>query len=861
MALRAAPTGQNKSYPTGTDKVGGALDWARKIIAGGFWRFKAAGDGRAVLTTTPGTDIFTSNGGIGYTTTNQAWATNIANSWYNPSAWFQLQELATSGGTPTGREIILQRSPTASAGADKFLIIAVAVTGFTGTPTSTSPPTGGTIQFMNGSTAFNSAPTTFFASSQAVINGNSTIIWHFFDSDAPCGTTGNVSPVGFVAYDSTNVTSGTLDAAFFYESLVDAAAADTHPIVVTGHHGVTSPIFGSSFAANAGSFYTAGTVRTFVWDTTNSAWLRANCEPRVAPNGLTYPNLGSPNGYNLDADGFYTVYPCCIEMGNSGASPTYKGFCETIGLISAVSAAFDYPIQIKTVDLRTWIVFGAQFLAPWPNITTAPTGAAQESSTGVFKHRREHGITDTTAPTVTISPAPGAIATTQALTVDCTDALAGLAGYVIDIDYTTLDLREAVGSTGSTGGAFTVDDHFDGAVVESNITNGKRLVFSRDIGWPDGFIARVRAFDKAGNITSVSQTYTLTASSSPSVSNISPASGSAVGVTQAIAFRVSDPTQLAVERVDVVLASGVRETAWTGTAFSSPYSAGSSRSTIVANKTFDYSIVRAPGWPTAFDVVVISRDADGNVVTTTLNYTLSATNLPTVTNISPASGSSIAPTASSGFRVSDPTGLNLKQVFALRASGKQEVVYDGSAFASVYSTSTLTPIVAGKTFDFTIIRTGGWPEDTSLVVKLVDLDGNVVSTTIVYTINVSSVPSVSNVSPANLATINATDTVNFRVSDATGLMLYLILAKYPSGKKEVVHDGSNFSTANFSTGVRSVISAGKTYDFAVTRTPGWPEPPSFDIMMVDSDGNFVTVTLSYSLSATYLPTIGPVTIT
>lgn len=94
---------------------------------------------------------------------------------------------------------------------------------------------------------------------------------------------------------------------------------------------------------------------------------------------------------------------------------------------------------------------------------------------------------------------------------------------------------------------------------------------------------------------------------------------------------------------------------------------------------------------------------------------------PTISNVSPASGSAITANQAISFDVEDETNLTAVWVAVhFPATDAYEVVWDGSAFSEQYAGSTADAIADGLSFSVT--RTGGWQWAPEIVVK--GYDGN-----------------------------------------------------------------------------------------------------------------------------------------
>lgn len=99
---------------------------------------------------------------------------------------------------------------------------------------------------------------------------------------------------------------------------------------------------------------------------------------------------------------------------------------------------------------------------------------------------------------------------------------------------------------------------------------------------------------------------------------------------------------------------------------------------------------------------------------------------PVITAISPSLGSPLQPSTPLVVRSTDETGLAVHRLFATFAGVPySEVVYDGTNFVQPYAQfSTVTEIVPGKEYEFTVQRTGGWIGAVALNALAVDTSGN-----------------------------------------------------------------------------------------------------------------------------------------
>lgn len=97
---------------------------------------------------------------------------------------------------------------------------------------------------------------------------------------------------------------------------------------------------------------------------------------------------------------------------------------------------------------------------------------------------------------------------------------------------------------------------------------------------------------------------------------------------------------------------------------------------------------------------------------------------PTVSNISPAPGSTLGPATHVSFDVTDNLGGLRRVAVGVTAVGLQtrEMPHDGTSFAANYGGSTRTSIANG--FHYDLVRAGGFPSFPSITVYAVDTSGN-----------------------------------------------------------------------------------------------------------------------------------------
>lgn len=115
------------------------------------------------------------------------------------------------------------------------------------------------------------------------------------------------------------------------------------------------------------------------------------------------------------------------------------------------------------------------------------------------------------------------------------------------------------------------------------------------------------------------------------------------------------------------------------------------------------------------------------VLETVDDTTSSDTTAPAIINLVPVAGASISRTQTITFSVVDAALAAVVTVsIGVQYPGNTaEWVYNGTSFFSPFDTSsTVTPRGDGG-FDFSITRTGGWPDFPTFHVIPVDAEGNV----------------------------------------------------------------------------------------------------------------------------------------
>ena len=95
-------------------------------------------------------------------------------------------------------------------------------------------------------------------------------------------------------------------------------------------------------------------------------------------------------------------------------------------------------------------------------------------------------------------------------------------------------------------------------------------------------------------------------------------------------------------------------------------------------------------------------------------------------------------------------------------------------------------------------------------------------------------PVVGNFLPAGNASIEATDPIQFDVTDDQGSFARIIVTVTLAGVTEVVHDGSQFRGLYAGLSARTLITNG--FRFKVARQGGWTASPTFETFANDLAG-------------------------
>lgn len=721
----------NKSIAGGQDCMGAILlTWARALVATPYYRFAGMGDGLAALTTTPGADIFTANGGLGYKTSG-AWNTAAANSFSNPLAWFRLQKLDALG-LPTGKEIGVQRGSGTASGNDRFNVVAFSKAGWSGVPTAS-------VFFPTGSynSMWEPGPTNVFGGIGSNLTagggylGSSTSLILHWNIWVPDGlSAGNIAPT-FLKWDVGTTAQGF----FAIEAFKHIAPADTDPFMVLGGDG--NAWGAQSLAQNPTMWSTTG-APCWSWDKTGA---RIRCMPdKLLDFNGARPTNNTP--MTSEAGNTYNVHPMGYMLATAGGANSWKGYAENLefllpGSASMLNQASFHALVADAVEPPRLSIGNAAL--PW-RVGTTPLSTPGNFTT--LRTALPSPAIDTTAPVIaTPSPAPGAIGTTQALTVNVTDDM-GLSRVIISVDYSTPDRHEkAFDGKDAVAG---YDGEYDANSTVTAIAGGYAYALRPDGGWRGAFTLRITAIDQGGNVQTAAHAYTLLQSSQPSVSNISPPASSAIAANDAISFRTQDQTGILRDEVFIEFPNGQREVVWTGSAFTEGYE-DSTRTIVSAGKTYDYTIrrwnlgpeplvlgARTFGWSGAPTVIASVVDLDGNIADAAWSYTLTSDAAPQVT-ITPSSGSELDEGQLVQVDITDTVGLLLFFISVQYESGPPLVVWDGQQLTEGFRVNgSDTPITDGTRV--IVLPDDGWIAPFILRASAIDSDGHLVQSEATFTL-------------------------------------------------------------------------------------------------------------------------------
>jgi hypothetical protein len=499
MGLAIRSTHANIQLPQGTDRLGklllaGVDRWNTDYLdTGTGWPMHGWGDGGVASSMVLGNNGFTGNGGKGYLDTATAWsASAVANTITRPRAWFRVVEMAN--GVATGREVIYQRSSTASDNGENPLICAVSLTGFTGSGNATSPPSGGTFVYLTGSGNTFNGPGFLLGGSNVNINDAVTLVGQVLSS--PVDVNG-VVPIGLLCW---NKTTSAPRWCFTIEAIQQSAAADDHPLVAWCY--TWSTIIGGPAINSSATMFNATTSN--IYTPVAGVWQDFQIARFNTPDNVSHPIGGASATHVANDDGKLPALPAyvCPDIVNI---THFKGRLDSIRVHLPLSASHLPPATyhcgtpVAGEDPRisaghvTYVAYEG-FVPDW-------TGAADRTDLVTLDPNYVAETPDTTAPQITnIAPAPGsAIEDDEVIEFDITD-VNDLALFVVFARY--LDKRDwdvvwngeefAPKYSGSAAGSITGGFHFE-------VTRDAERVG----GWSGQGRVRfeVKAIDVAGNVS------------------------------------------------------------------------------------------------------------------------------------------------------------------------------------------------------------------------------------------------------------------------------------------------------------------------------------------------------------------------
>jgi hypothetical protein len=95
-------------------------------------------------------------------------------------------------------------------------------------------------------------------------------------------------------------------------------------------------------------------------------------------------------------------------------------------------------------------------------------------------------------------------------------------------------------------------------------------------------------------------------------------------------------------------------------------------------------------------------------------------------------------------------------------------------------------------------------------------------------------PPVIVATPPAGSVLGKNQSVALSVTDNASTSSVCLMAEFPSGAYEVVHDGTKFAAAYASQSTRTPNATG--WDFVVARQGGWPDAPRFEAVAIDAEG-------------------------
>ena len=96
-------------------------------------------------------------------------------------------------------------------------------------------------------------------------------------------------------------------------------------------------------------------------------------------------------------------------------------------------------------------------------------------------------------------------------------------------------------------------------------------------------------------------------------------------------------------------------------------------------------------------------------------------------------------------------------------------------------------------------------------------------------------PVVTNYLPPGGTVIEATDPIQFDVTDDSGSFARILITVTQKGIQEVVHDGDIFKGLYAGLSERVIIAGG--FRYTVARQGGWTDDPTFEPFAIDAAGN------------------------
>lgn len=451
---------------------------------------------------------------------------------------------------------------------------------------------------------------------------------------------------------------------------------------------------------------------------------------------------------------------------------------------------------------------------------------------------------DTAAPVLTAnSPANGATlaAKTSTLIVDVTDAALGTVSQVMLACQHTGGSLELI----YKGGAYQTG--YSGST--SVITGGTRFTFTRTAGWLTNPSVKLYARDGLGNegnfASSLAYVFTPDAAAPVMTAN-TPANGATITVSATLSVDVADAGASGLAQVILVaqFSDGLpQEVVWKAGALQTGYSGSTS---VITNGT-RYNFTRTAGWRATPTIKLYARDSMGNEgdFVSSLAYVFTPeSTAPAMAAHSPTGGAVLASgVATIAVNITDASTIS-RIILAVEYDDGEppEVVYDGAAFTTGFSGSTLG-ITNGTRYTF--FRAAGWRADPTVTLYSRDNLGNedVFVSTIGYLFDPPPLdagpPTISNFSPAPDTELELDTPISFDVEDDVAVAKTFIIAKYLVGTEqefwEVVYDGADFAPlfADDST----VDENAGVYTFTLIRTGGWAAAPTLVPIAIDTSGS------------------------